>query len=294
MPETEIIEPEVKETPKSIVEKAAASLNPDGTVKTEEKKVEPEKKDPPPDEKKAAKALDQLSEEDREIAASLLLSLKDPEQSPAIIKWFADQGGYTKTEAKEIVKDLTDGTKKEQQEAKDEIVEAFAEQFGEDFAKKIAPLLKNAIDSRVASLVEEKTKGITQTFETRELAEATTKAESVLDSIGDKFYEKDGIPAEVRGEMSRLMDKYPASKGQTVEDYLSDIHALAAAQKGGSLKPVDKTRNEKIDKNRNDIPGRLNNGRSPSPSKESVDKPLAKDLKEAVARAEEQLRETFK
>ena len=96
-------------------------MNPDGTLKeekktesTEEKKPEEKKED-----KQVLKALDQLSDEDREIAAGLLVALRDPEQAPAIVKWFADQGGYTKAEAKEIIEDLKDGTPKEKAEAKD-------------------------------------------------------------------------------------------------------------------------------------------------------------------------------
>ena len=286
-----------KETLKSTIDKTIENMNPDGTLK-EEKKVEgtDEKK---PDEKKedkqVLKALDQLSDEDREIAAGLLVALRDPEQAPAIVKWFADQGGYTKAEAKEIIEDLKDGTPKEKAEAKDEIVDAFTEQFGEEFAKRISPLLQKAIDTRVSKLVEEKTKDIKDTFQSREIAEATAKANSALDDIGSKFYEKDGIPTEVRGEMSRLMDQYKPSKDQTVEDYLSDIHALAAARKGGSLKPIQsKSDKDRLDRNRNDVSGRLNNGRSPSPSKERVDTPQPKNLKEAIALAEEQLKETFK
>ena len=91
------------------------------------------------------------------------------------------------------------------------------------------------------------------------------------------------------------MDQYKPSKDQTVEDYLSDIHALAAARKGGSLKPIQsKSDKDRLDRNRNDVSGRLNNGRSPSPSKERVDTPQPKNLKEAIALAEEQLKETFK
>ena len=225
----------------------------------------------------------------------MLVALRDPEQAPAIVKWFADQGGYTKAEAKEIIEDLKDGTPKEKAEAKDEIVDAFTEQFGEEFAKRISPLLQKAIDTRVSKLVEEKTKDIKDTFQSREIAEATAKANSALDDIGSKFYEKDGIPTEVRGEMSRLMDQYKPSKDQTVEDYLSDIHALAAARKGGSLKPIQsKSDKDRLDRNRNDVSGRLNNGRSPSPSKERVDTAQPKNLKEAIALAEEQLKETFK
>jgi len=299
--ETPIEKTEEKVSLQSTVEKTIENMNPDGTLKTEEKKVDEKKVDVKVDDKKdekvVEKALDKLSDEDREIAAGLLLSLRDPDQAPAVIKWFAEKGGYTKAEAKEIISDLKEGTKKEQVEAKDEIMEAFAEQFGEEFAKKISPIFQKAISDRVSKLVGEETKSIKDTFESREISEASAKAESALTDIGNKFYEKDGIPAEVRGEMNKLMDQYKPSKGQTVEDYLSDIHALAAAKKGGSLKPVDKTKQEKIDRNKNDISGKLNNGRSPSPS-ETKDGKVADSskltAKQAVALAEEQLRETFK
>jgi len=286
-------QPEVKETPKSIVEKTMESLNPDGTpkeMKPDDKKVDDKKDKKPSDDDKKT---DDLSDDDKELAFTLLRQLKNPETAPQVIEWFAKQGGFTKAEEKKLdsaIDDLKDGTKQEKKEAVDDITALFTEQFGEEFAAKLAPAIKKAIEKGV----EERTKDIKQTFQERELRETTNQANTVLDEIGNKFYEKDGIPSEIRGEMNRLMDVYSPSKDQTLEDYLNDIHALAAAKKGGSLKPVDKTRQERIDKSKSDVPGRLNNGRSPAPSKENADLPPAKNLQEAVARAEQQLRESMK
>jgi hypothetical protein len=278
MPEEAIVE-QPKETIQSSIDKAKESL----VEKPEEKKADNKK-----EEKKETPPSEDLSPEDLKLATDLFKSLKDPDQAPAIVDWLATKAGYTKAQAKEVVKDLTEGTKVEKAEAKDEIVSLFEEQFGEEFAAKLAPAIKKAIEKGVA----EKVKPIEESHQQQQLESLAKEATTIIDDISKEFYEKGEMPKAVETEMSALIDLYPPAKGMSQKDYLRDIHALAAAKKGGSLKPVDVDKAARIERNRNDAPGRMNQGRSPAPDgKQSVDDsfshikdPLSKAI--AIAKAE--------
>jgi len=243
--------------------------------KTEEKKESDKKAD------------DDLTPEEIETAKNLLRALKDPTQAPAAIDYLAKQGGYTKAEVKELKETLKEGTKAEVVEAKDELVALFEDQFGEEFAKKIAPVLNKAVEK----LVDSKTKEITDTFNRAEMTKTEQEASSILDSIANEFYDEDEFPKEISAEMSKLMDTYKKSSSQSLKDYLSDIHSLAASRKGGNTKPLDKTKQERIAKNKSDIAGKISSQRSPSPaSGDPGDKPSTfKNLDAAIAAAAEKL-----
>ncbi len=232
---------------------------------------------------------DDLSAEELETAKGLMKALKDPAQAPAVIDWLAKEAGYTKAEIREIKEDLVDGTKKEKAEAVDEITQLFTEQFGEEFAAKLAPAIKRAVEKGVA----EKVKPLEESNQQQQLSRLQQEASTVIDKIANEFYEKGDMPKVVSAEMSRLIDKYPPSKGQSQSDYLRDIHAMAAALKGGSLKPVDAGKSSRVERNRSDVSSRLGtNGRSPSPSGSSIADEFAhiKDpLSKAIATAKANL-----
>ena len=262
-----------------IVSQTVEKTNPDGTVKEEEKKEPVEKKE----EKKIETSTDDLSPEEIELAKGMMRALKDPTQAPAVIDYFAKQGGYTKAEVKELKETLTEGTKEEKKEAQDEIVALFTDQFGEEFAAKLAPAIKKAI----AKGVESETKTIKESFQQTELSRLEAESSKVLDSIATKFY-GDGkdIPQDVASEMSKLMDIYPITKSQTQNDWLSDIHALAAAKKGGSLKPVEKVRSDdnRVERSKNDPTAKFSQ-RSPSPKDETQFEAQVAHIKDPLSRA---------
>jgi len=256
MPEEAVVEqPVVKQTVQSAIDLAKQNLEL-GDRKQEEKKVEKVEKT------ETKVETEDLSPEDLKLATDLFKALKDPEQAPAVVGWLAEKAGFTKKEARETVADLTTGTKKEQTEAKDEILQAFEEQFGEEFAAKLVPLFNRAIDKKVA----ERVKPTEDAMQSQQLSVLERESAQIVDSIANEFYDKGDMPKEVITEMGRLIDQYPPAKGQSQKEYLKDIHALAAARKGGSLKPVDTKKQERIDKNKSDVPSNLaRNGRSPAP-----------------------------
>lgn len=271
--ETETIEQQPVETPQNLTEiisNASKTLEPGA-----DKKPETEKKAEPKEKAEKTADPDELTPEEIERGKNLIRALKDPDQAPLVIDYLAKGSGYTKAEIKELKEDLSGGTKTEQKDAKDEILALFAEQFGEEFAGKMVPMINKAIQKGV----EDQTKGIKETFESRELKELENQSITALDRITSRFYgpEAKELPAEITKEMDKLMDTYKPTTGQTLEDYLTDIYSLAAAKKGGSLKPFDSKdvdNLKKVERNRSDVPSRLAGGKSITPSKDQAADPI--------------------
>lgn len=255
----------------SVIDKASSEILKEEPK--EEKKVTEKKED--------SKPSDDLTEEEITLAKNMMKALKDPDQADGVIAYLAKQGGYTKAEVKELEKKIESGV--DSKEIKDEIVELLSEQFGDEFAKKLAPAIKKAIETGV----EEKTKGIKQTFEQAEVQKYEKEANTVLSGITSKFYGPDAteLPKEISSAMDKLMDRYKPSSDQSLENYLTDIYSMATAKAGGNLKPFDSSKQQRIDKNKNDIPGNMSSrSRSPVPDS-GKDSTISKNLDDAIAKA---------
>jgi hypothetical protein len=231
------------------------------------------------EEKKEEKPAEPVRDEDAIRGKELIQALKDPKSAALIIDTLAREAGYTKAEV----------LKTDSKEVKDDILEILREEFGEtkeefDFLlKKLAPAISKAIDQKV----KQSEADIRQELQNQELAKETDKASTALKSLGESFFgEGEEIPKEVSDEMSKLMDKIPASADMTTKEYITFIFHSVVGSKG--LVKVDKSKQKRIERAAGDAPGRLASGRTPVA--EAVrDAPNKPTIKQAIALAIEEL-----
>lgn len=243
----------------------------DGSVedKVVETKVEDKKED-------KSKEEEELTLQGRQ----LMMALKDPEKAGIVIKFLAEQAGYSKVE-----------TKVEAREVKDELLETLKESLGSEFdflSEKLAPAISKIVDAQLAK----NTKDIREDIENRRLQETQNQADTALKTLSKDFFGKDEIPDDVATTISSLMDKYPPNAKMTVQDYVKDMFGMAVASKG--LTKVTST-SDRVDRNRNDAASRLaasEGVREPSGTVVNSNKPMTLDaaVKAAIEEADKKVK----
>ncbi len=227
---------------------------------------------------------EELTAEESKQALDLWKALKNPESAPTVVAFLAEKAGYTKKEIQNI------DTTKKAEEVKDEVLELFTEQFGADFAAKILPAFNKIIDKKV----QENTKTLEAKFTANEIKELEKESASTLNSLSKEYLGLEIFPDNVAKEMSKVMDRIPASPGSTMKDYLEDIYLVAAGRLGINTKKIiasgksSSSNEDKLKKNRNDVGERISSsGHSPIPGTETPNNRVAQfpSLKAAIEAA---------
>lgn len=261
-----------------LLEKAGTILPVEGLeeeTSTAAVEVKGEKKEEPTQEE-----LDDLGLSKQQVAEArqLFAALRDPTKSAAVVEFLATKAGFVRPPE----------TAKEVKEQKKGIVDDLKEALGPELAylaDKMGPVLQKHLEEQIeASQVETKQK--LSSLEEEKLADIGGKAQ---DAIGKKYFDGQ-IPDKLIDAMSKVIsDGFNASKGQAIEDYLDEVLTIAAKRTGVQLSA--KTKNEKIERNRNDAGSRLaSDGSRPNPKvgERTIHPQRQMDLKESINLALEQ------
>jgi hypothetical protein len=216
-----------------------------------------------------------LTKEQQLEGRQLIAALRDPAKAPIVIKFLAEQGGYTKPE-----------TKKEAVETAKSMVDDLKEALGPELAylaEKMGPVFEKRLKAEVDAARGE-TSGLVRKLELESLEKQADAAQTVL---AKEYFVEGAIPEKLAKEMSKVMDIFEATEKQTMHDYLEDVMFLAARRTGIALNKISKQ--AKIEKNRSDVPGRLaSNGLgSPKPGETTVHPSRQMSLTDAIAKAME-------
>jgi hypothetical protein len=238
-------EGEVK-TPGQIVEEQIDEIDkglPGKKEKVETKKVEVEDNpddnqdddDIPPGEEED----EDLDEQELKEARMLYKTLKSkPDEARGLIADLANRMGMplakieTKKEEKQVKKILTDRLK-----------DALGPELG-FIAEKIGPIFEEAL--------EEERHGLVAVQQAVEVQQLTKESETALSKLAK---ETNGLSRKFESKMVQLMDKFPSSPEISTEEYIRGIAAIAM---GSKLQQVATSKvTGKINRNANDVPGRL-------------------------------------
>lgn len=238
-------EGEVK-TPEQIVEEQIDEIDkglPGKKEKVETKKVEvednpddnPDDDDIPPGEEED----EDLDEQELKEARMLYKTLKSkPDEARGLIADLANRMGMplakieTKKEEKQVKKILTDRLK-----------DALGPELG-FIAEKIGPIFEEAL--------EEERHGLVAVQQAVEVQQLTKESETALSKLAK---ETNGLSRKFESKMVQLMDKFPSSPEISTEEYIRGIAAIAM---GSKLQQVATSKvTGKINRNANDVPGRL-------------------------------------
>lgn len=238
-------EGEVK-TPEQIVEEQIDEIDkglPGKKEKVETKKVEVEDNpddnqdddDIPPGEEED----EDLDEQELKEARMLYKTLKSkPDEARGLIADLANRMGMplakieTKKEEKQVKKILTDRLK-----------DALGPELG-FIAEKIGPIFEEAL--------EEERHGLVAVQQAVEVQQLTKESETALSKLAK---ETNGLSRKFESKMVQLMDKFPSSPEISTEEYIRGIAAIAM---GSKLQQVATSKvTGKINRNANDVPGRL-------------------------------------
>ena len=226
-----------------------------------EKEQKEEKKETPIEEKKEG---DLLAEQGKQ----LLLALQDPAKAPIVIKFLAEQAGYSKLPVPE--------TKKEAKEIKNDILDELKEGLGEEFSI-IAERLAPAIEKILAKKLEESQADIRADLQAQESEKLRDQSARAIEKLTTGFFgEGEDLPDNVNQEMGKYMDRTPPTSDMSPKDYLDDAFHYAIG-KLGIAKP-DKDKEAKISKNRTDAASRLSSERAPAERgiKQDNSKPMSR------------------
>lgn len=216
---------------------------------------------------------------DIEQAKLLYKALKDPTQAPIVIKFMAEQAGYSKVETKAEVK-----------EAKGEIVDILKETLGSEFdflAEKLAPGIERILTQKL----QESQEDIRARLEEQERDKLSDQSAKTLTKLSREFFDADDVPTDFANKMSTMMDKIPPTEGMSVSDYMESIFYQVVGREGVTRKGKSTAATqEKTNKNRNDAPSRLASAGS-SPSATASGNPKKMSIDEAVKLAVEQAKE---
>ena len=213
-------------------------------------------------------------------AELLFDALNNPEQAGTVIDFLAKQAGYTKAELKTVE------TKTEVKEVKDDILEIFEKALGDEF-KFLAPNLSKAVSEALNKRLESSQADIRAKFQEQEEEKLRGQSDSAINKLTEGFFGKDSeLPKEVVTEMSKYMDRIQPNTNTTVSEYIEDAFHAAIGKLG--LSKVNKSKQERISKNRTDAPTRLASERVPHEDNIQRDsKPLSR--KDAIRAAVEAL-----
>lgn len=259
--ETIVVEdkPEVKETRQSAIAAAVATADAiDAKEGESEQKTETGTKAPVKVSEKEAKV--EETDEDKTIAEQgkqLMLALKDPAKAPIVIKFLAEQAGYTKAEIKAAA---VDGAKT--QELTDDILSIIKAEMGEEF-DVISERMAKALNKILPQQLEKAQADIRAKFAEQETEKLRGQSASVISSLTTDFFGTDEeLPDEVSKEMSKFMDRVSPSPNSNIKEYVGDAFHFAIGKLG--LSKIDKKSAEKVQRNRSDASSRLASARVPA------------------------------
>lgn len=220
---------------------------------------------------------------DAENGRTLIQALRDPERAAVVIDFLAKQAGYTKGE-------LASATKTEVKEAGTDITKILEEELGDEF-KFLAPKFGKALDRYLKNLQvdDSRTATLEARIENAERREIEVEVSRAHTNLAQTYFGSDEMPENVVTEMSRAMDKFPATDPkQTPSDYYNDVFIYVVGKLG--LQKKSATRSERIERNRADAPARnlsaTNRGITAGPN---GSRPRKMGLRDAVELAVEQV-----
>ena len=254
MSETTIVEAP-KEDRKSVIA-AALAVADKADVKTNEETQDV--KTDKVDEKKTTEVSEKKTEaqptEDQLLAEQgkqLLLALRNPEQAPVVIKFLAEQAGYSKLPT----------TKVEEKELVDDILKDLKDSMGDEFsiiAERLAPAVKKIVTREV----EKSQVDIREELQNQETAKLKDQAATVLTNLGNDFFgDGEEFPPEVTKAMSAFMDNHQPSSTSSIKEYTEDAFHFAIGKLG--IQKSDKVKSAKTERNRTDASSRLASARAP-------------------------------
>ncbi len=204
-------------------------------------------------------------EEDGETVAAqqLYRALKDPDHAVEIIELLAKKAGLITT-------------REEKKEAKNLIHEALVEGLGEDYkwlADKLNPAINKILTAQQKQLEEK--------FDAQEARERQKESNDAVEKITGKFEDfKDHSK-----RIYQLMEEVVPSGKLSQEQYLTKLYKLAKAEASEEKKSSDKQ--QRSDKSRNDVPGRLRQTSVGEQDRSDLSRPISR--REAIAEALEEL-----
>lgn len=210
------------------------------------KKVESPKVEVPDDEEdNDIESDDEPLEEDEELdeqqlkeARMLYRALQKPDEARGLVADLANRLGLPLAKIE---------TKKEEKEVKKILTDRLKEALGPELsfiAEKIGPIFEEAL--------EEERQGLVQVHQTLEVQQLTKESESALNKLAK---ETNGLSRKFEAKMVQLMDKFPSSPEVSTEEYIRGIAAIAMGNKLVQQATTKVT--SKINRNANDVPGRL-------------------------------------
>lgn len=275
---------EVVETRQSVIAAAVAAAGAEDAKETEKTEKTPDKvsSEASKEEKKPVEDEDKLLEKQ---GKELLLALRDPEKAGAIVKFLAEQAGYTKADLKAVA-----GDKKETTELADDILDILKGEMGEEFdvlSERIGKALKKILPAQL----EKSTADIRREMADREAEKLRGQSAAALEKLTKDFFgESEELPDTVAGEMSKYMDRVQPSPNMTIKELIDDAFHFAVGKLG--LTNTAKTKSDKINKNRSDASSHLASARVTSPNNLKVDnsKPLTRQeaIRAAIEAAEKE------
>lgn len=225
----------------------------EAATKEDQKQEEPEKKEPEKKEPEKKEEPSKQPTEDELLAQQgkdLLLALKDPERAPLVIKFLAEQAGYTKSEIKAAA-----GDKRETAEIADDILDIIKSEMGDEF-DVISERLARALKKILPAQIEKSQADIRAEMQEREKSQLQAQSVTAINKLTTEFFgEGEELPDNVSTAMNQYMDRNPPNGSISIKDYLDDAFHSAIGKLG--LTKADKTKETKIAKNRSDVASRL-------------------------------------
>ena len=276
--------PEVKqESRQSVIAAAVAAAGAEDVKETEKTEKEtPKVSSEATKEEKAEVKKEEPASEDAVLAEQgkqLILALRDPEKAGVVIKFLAEQAGYTKADLKAAA-----GDKKETAEITDDILDILKSEMGEEFdvlSDRIAKALKKILPGQI----EKSQADIRRELQEREAEKLKGQSAAAIEKLTKDFFgDEEELPDAVSSEMSKYMDRIQPSPTMTVKELMDDAFHFAVGKLG--LVKTDKGKSARTDKNRTDAASRLSaSERAPASNnlKQDDSKPLTRQ--QAIAAA---------
>jgi uncharacterized protein (DUF2164 family) len=238
----------------------------------------PKEEPKPKEESKKTEAEPELDEfgltpEQQIEGKQLLAALRNPAKAPIVVDFLAKQMGYEKPETKIEAVKTAKGMVDELKEALGSDLAYLAEKMGPVFEKH----LKDSIEE-----VSTKTSELSSKIQLESLEKQASVAQ---DQLASEYFVEGAIPEKLAKEMSKVMNVFEATENQSMKGYLEDVMFLAARRTGIALNKISKQ--EKIVKNRSDVPSRLasNGSLLPKVGESSIHPSRQMSLTDAIAKA---------
>lgn len=238
-----------EETSEETDETKEAEKSEDEESDEQDEKQDDEKNEDKDDEKKD----EELSETDLADAVALFKGLNDPDKAQIFAELIAKRAGLKIANESTETKDTKDETKSEE-------VKSAEEHIKEALGKKnafLAPILVPAIINATETIVEERIKGLRESFDSRETKTLTQEINTARDNLFDSFTEAKKLAPEISSIIKS--GAMPKPDNQSWEKYFEDILFVAAGRK--NITPTRKTKvnvdKKKASRTRKDAASRL-------------------------------------